>query len=36
MEEGIPVDPVTGDGILEAGEQIGLPRSEATALLANA
>ena len=34
--EGIPVDPVTWDGILEAGEQVGLPRSEAAALLANA
>ena len=36
MAEGIPVDPVTWDGILEAGEQVGLPRTEATALLANA
>ena len=36
MEEGIPVDPVTGDGSLEAGEQVGLPRSEAAALLADA
>ena len=34
--EGIPVDPVTWDGILEAGEQVGLPRSEAAALLAAA
>ena len=36
MVEGIPVDPVTWDGILEAGEQVGLPRGEAAALLANA
>ena len=36
MAEGIPLDPVTWDGILEAGERVGLPRSEATALLANA
>ena len=33
MAEGIPVDPVTWDGILEAGEAVGLPRSEATALV---
>jgi len=25
MEEGIPVDPVTWDGTLEGGEQVGLP-----------
>ncbi len=36
MADGIPVDPVTWDGILDAGEQVGLPRSEAAALLANA
>lgn len=36
MAGGIPVDPVTWDGILAAGERVGLPRSEATALLANA
>ena len=36
MEEGILVDPVTRDGILESGERVGLPRSEAAALLANA
>ena len=34
--EGVPVDPTTWDGILAAGEQVGLPRSEAAALLANA
>ena len=34
--EGIPVDPVTWDAILEAGELAGLPRSEAEALLSNA
>ena len=32
---GIPVDPVTWDGILEAGELVGLPRSEADRLLAS-
>jgi len=31
--EGIPVDPVTWEGILDAGEQVGLPRSEAQALV---
>ena len=36
LAEGIPVDPVTWDGILAAGEQVGLPRTEAAALLANA
>ena len=36
LAEGIPVDPVTWDGILEAGEVVGLPRSEATALVSNA
>ena len=36
LAEGIPVDPVTWDGILEAGEQVGLPRSEASALVSNA
>jgi len=36
MAEGVPVDPVTWDGILAAGELVGLPRSEAAALLANA
>ena len=35
MAEGVPVDPVTWDGILDAGEQVGLPRTEAAALLAN-
>lgn len=34
--EGIPLDPVTWDAILEAGEQVGLPRSEAQALVSNA
>ena len=34
--EGIPVDPTTWEGILDAGVQVGLPRSEADALLANA
>lgn len=34
--EGIPVDPVTWNAILEAGELAGLPRSEAEALLSNA
>ena len=33
--EGIPVDPVTWNAILEAGELAGLPRSEAEALLSN-
>ena len=36
LAEGVPVDPVTWEGILEAGEQVGLPRSEATALVSNA
>ena len=36
MAEGVTVDPVTWDGILDAGEQVGLPRTEAAALLANA
>ena len=36
MADGIPVDPVTWDGILDAGELVGLPRSEATALASNA
>ena len=36
MAEGIPEDPVTWDGILEAGEQVDLPRTEAADLLANA
>ena len=36
LAEGIPVDPVTWDGILDAGELVGLPRSEAQALVANA
>ena len=36
MAGGIPVDPVTWDGILAAGERVGLPRTEAAALLANA
>ena len=36
LAEGIPVDPVTWDGILEAGELIGFPRSEAEALVSNA
>ena len=36
MAEGIPVDPVTWDGILEAGESIGLPRSETAALVSDA
>ena len=36
MAEGIPVDPVTWDGILDAGEAVGLPRSEAQALVSNA
>jgi len=35
LAEGIPVDPVTWDGILDAGEVVGLPRSEATALVSN-
>ena len=30
---GIPVDPVTWEGILEAGEVVGLPRTEAQALV---
>ena len=34
--EGIPVDPVTWDGILEAGETVGLPRSEALAIVSGA
>ena len=34
--DGVPVDPVTWEGILAAGELVGLTRSEATALLANA
>ena len=36
MADGIPVDPVTWDGILDAGEVVGLPRSEAQALASNA
>ena len=36
MAEGVPVDPITWDGILDAGEVVGLPRTEAAALLANA
>ena len=36
LAEGIPVDPVTWDGILDAGEVVGLPRSEAQALVSNA
>ena len=36
LAEGIPVDPVTWDGILEAGETVGLPRSEAVALASSA
>ena len=36
MSEGIPVDPVTWDDILDAGEVVGLARTEAAALLANA
>ena len=36
MADGIPVDPVTWDGILEAGELVGLPRGEAAALVSNA
>ena len=36
LEKGIPVDPVTWGSILEAGELVGLPRSEATALVSNA
>ncbi len=36
MADGIPVDEVTWEAILEAGVQVGLPRSEAAALLANA
>ena len=36
LAEGIPVDPVTWEGILDAGEFVGLPRSEATALVSNA
>ena len=36
MAEGVPVDPVTWEGILDAGELVGLPRSEATALASNA
>ena len=36
MADGIPVDPVTWDGILDAGEAVGLPRSEAQALVSNA
>ena len=36
LAEGIPVDPVTWDGILEAGELVGLPRGEAAALVSNA
>ena len=36
MADGIPVDPVTWDGILDAGELVGLPRSEAQALVSNA
>ena len=33
LAEGIPVDPVTWEGILEAGETVGLPRSEALAIV---
>ena len=36
LAEGIPVDPVTWDGSLAAGETVGLPRSEVAALLVNA
>ena len=36
MADGIPVDPVTWNGILDAGEAVGLPRSEAQALVSNA
>ena len=36
MVDGIPVAPVTWDGILEAGEAVGLPRSEAAAFVSNA
>ena len=36
MADGIPVDPITWDGILAAGEVVGLPRSEAQALVSNA
>ena len=35
LAEGVPVDPVTWEGILEAGEVVGLPRSEASALVSN-
>ena len=33
---GVPVDPVTWDGILDVGEHVCLPRAEVAALLANA
>ena len=36
LAEGVPVDPVTWEGILDAGELIGLPRSEAQGLVSNA
>ena len=36
LADGVPVDPVTWEGILEAGELVGLPRSEASALVSNA
>ncbi|MCY4285478.1 MAG: malate/lactate/ureidoglycolate dehydrogenase [Thiotrichales bacterium] len=36
LAEGIPVDPVTWEGILDAGERVGLPRSEAQALVSGA
>ena len=36
LAEGIPVDPITWDGILEAGETVGLPRSEALAIVSDA
>ena len=36
QEEGVPVDPVTWEGILEAGETVGLPRSEALAIVSGA
>ena len=35
LTEGVPVDPVTWEGILDAGELVGLPRSEASALVSN-